>query len=173
MTSTNRPGREHRLITWLAHHRVATLLFWTLSILVRGVLGNDNPVATGMWAVGISMAMVSIFADVWHMSILCTRCAAEIPADGGMQAEYHMATLRYRHNNKANLYSWTSQLGLIALGVWWYPFMATAIGMQAAEHWALGVHRRLTPWCPWCKGWNDGDDTSVQPPVPTGQNTRS
>lgn len=170
MTSTAIPEKP---VAWLGHYSV--LLLWVA--VAAGVANNT----TGLRIAAVStMASVAWIAWIvawaadygYHQSHLCERCVAASPLNPQAVAARRKGILRAHHARKA-------QLAVLAFVVAWMvadPLMRhpaawtyvlnalvlVALGVNGAVTWQ---HRRLYPWCPFCR-WGDGGSHEVSPDIP-------
>lgn len=167
MTTQDRPREPHRITMWLAHHRAWIMTFWSGSVAV-GVILKSDLIDLVNFGGDVGLA-ATVYAQQKHSAILCGRCAAEFPIDGAEQAARKIGVLRWRH--KWATRSLLAALALFGVSVVWYPAIIFAAGLLTADYWVADVHRKLELWCPWCRGWKDGDEMPIRPPVPTGEST--
>jgi Na+/melibiose symporter-like transporter len=139
-----------------------------------------HPIA-GPLALGASFGLVSFVLVSWllmrrHDRSLCEHCVADMPLNP--------SELAARYNRRF----WMSHAGAEPRFV--LPYLAVLIGSNFATGtygrfaWAIvqssmiylilaySTHRRLQPWCPWCRGggggWDDHDPATPDP-VPDGR----
>lgn len=155
---------------WLAHYRLYFMVGWASAVAYQTFITTTNGLVNlAEWITFIG-AMACLYADVRHVAMICTRCAREFPLDGAEQAERRVDVLRAWHT--LTIAGSVAQFALLGLYFLWLPAIVFALIIQTGQHWLNVMHRRLMPWCPWCKGWNHGDDAPISPPVPTGEGTR-
>lgn len=154
---------------WLTHHQMAIYTVFAVAAtadnIVRGNVLDGVVLAAfvGLCAVNIGL--------IRHSAVLCEKCISEFPVDGDKQAERRIKYLAYTHNINNWLWKicgiWFATIFVasqwnVAIGL---PWLVTCFDVRART-----FHRRLEPWCPWCR--DDDDDVTVQPPVPSGEATR-
>lgn len=107
-----------------------------------------------------------------HLGMLCSRCLDAIPVDGAVQVKRRDWALRARHWMWAH--PWRAGLTLIALLVLSFFGPFAWIGHYvlwpffAVDTWMTRFHRRVVPWCPYCRGGGGGGLVELPNPVPTG-----
>jgi hypothetical protein len=154
-------------------HYGATLL--STSILAVIILGL-HPLS-GPLALTVPVALLAFVVASWmmmrqHDRRLCEQCVMAMPLNPAEQA------VRYRRR------FWLAHSG--AEPRFLVPYLAVLIGSNFATSpigrigWAIiqssmiyliasyATHRRLQPWCPWCRGDGGGgrDDEDATPPPP-------
>ena len=101
---------------------------------------------------------------------VCIRCLREQPDDGGQQVVRKVWYLYVHHLPGIGLYgkifvAFASCMGWVvatALDSWLGALLTLVTGSWFALDWyAHYVHRRLKPWCPWCR--DPGDDPDAVP----------
>ena len=130
---------------------------------------------------------VAYWYEVEHRQALCWRCADKIPVDIDAAVTRRRSQLIMIH--RFNTLMRTRRRFVIGSVV--YVLVAFAIVKWAPEFikfginllipifiiyfiWAARVHGRLMPWCPWCRGRDDGEDEVVEPtPDPAPENVAS
>lgn len=130
-----------------------------------------------------------IVTGLFHQKFarLCLRCMQDVPADAPVRAQSPRKRAWFR------FFHWTEKgRGLLPLviigafslalaGVWTliqqkpgeFSWMTAPMDLFViAFIWAIWVHHRYRPWCPYCKPW-DGDGGVVEPvPDPAGSGTK-
>lgn len=118
-------------------------------------------------------AFIAIFIAVEHnrREGLCVRCMQQVPADAGPRAQRQQSVLRVRHVTMERPWIMSTVylvlLGL-ALGATFdvidRRWSGAAISFWAAFYfYAIWVHHRLRPWCPYCRDWGEGGDHEAVP----------
>lgn len=149
--------------------------------IVAAILLRLRPPADATAALGASVALISFVLASWllmrrHDRGLCEHCMAAMPLNPSEQA------VRYRRR------LWLLHTGAERRFV--IPYLVVLIGSNFAPgpsgqlFWALmqtsmiylilsySTHRRLQPWCPWCRGDGGGEDAeepATPDPVPGDQ----
>jgi cytochrome b561 len=115
---------------------------------------------------------VIIIIGLLHLGVarICIRCMESVPPDAPVRAQRQKWLLRYAHamNEKRYLFaiigynligwflvSWLFPVGpdnVIRSG-WIFVPVDLALLLMAIS---LSAHHRMSPWCPYCRGWDDG-----------------
>jgi hypothetical protein len=163
-------GQPRRWSVWLTHHQLEVYIFFAVGATLNQMF--DNMFAVGLLSTAFVGLCAVCVALIRHNAVLCERCIADFPVDGDAQAEKHNLSLAYTHN--INNMLWRAAIywfAALIIGSAWpiltgLPWVVICLDLRARM-----LHRRLEPWCPWCR--NDDDwDVSVETPVPTGEATR-
>jgi hypothetical protein len=145
--------------------------------IVGVILLRLHPPTDPMMALGVSVALITFVVASWllmrrHDRGLCEHCMAGMPLNPSELA------VRYKRR------FWLSHSGAQPRYV--IPYFAVLIGSSFLPGksglliWSLvqtsmiylilayATHRRLQPWCPWCRGGDGGgeDDPVAPDPVP-------
>lgn len=137
---------------------------------------------------GVADAFVNIFAAtatviamimlyVHERGPLCETCISSMPLNVQETVERRMRFLRFRHKVADSPYIvwkligfWLAYfVGLLLLGghsVGGMLFGALFNTAIAYLLFATAVHRRLSPWCPWCRRGGGGEDEQIEAPDP-------
>jgi hypothetical protein len=102
-----------------------------------------------------------------HDRQLCEMCMAHLPLDPAGEADRKAARFWVAHNGSEMRYVAPylavvlgSSFAYDYIGKWvWAAIQATLVYLVLAQV----THRRLQPWCPWCRG--GGDDVPELPEV--------
>jgi hypothetical protein len=173
MTGESYPWSERLYGRW--GHFAPELLMGAIGAVI---LLGFRPVY-GPLALASSLGLVSFVLVSWvlmrrHDRSLCEHCVAAMPLNPSELA------VRYRTR------FWMSHAGAEPRYI--LPYLAVLIGSNFATGtfgrlaWAIvqssmiflilaySTHRRLQPWCPWCREGGGGDDEPATPdPVPDGR----
>ncbi|WP_375501888.1 hypothetical protein [uncultured Jatrophihabitans sp.] len=158
-----------RLAANLGHHASELLI---ASIGAAVILGL-RPLP-GAFGVTVPVALFGFVIASWllmraHDRRLCEACMSAMPLDAAKQATKY--TKRF----------WTAHTGseprflipylVVLLGsnfaagtvgrIFWAAMQLSMVYLILAQ----STHRRLQPWCPWCKGGGGGEDVDETPPV--------
>jgi hypothetical protein len=124
----------------------------------------------------VTLTLLGILYAIWkHNAELCERCIARMPLNPQSAVDKHRTKLRIHHQ-------------LVRWFVVWLA--ATITGDVMPQHWiatkciqsaatlsclfviyAIAVHNRLQPWCPFCPR-DDGDDDAADVPDPVDGNRK-
>lgn len=124
---------------------------------------------------------VTLVADFLHQqsTALCLRCINDVPVDAPVRAERRKWALRFHHFTAERTGQVTGMLiifvpNLLVLAMHPAP---TMLGAAPGLLWSLSAiisssqHRRLRPWCPYCRWDEDGDHEPSPDPVTFGTKT--
>jgi hypothetical protein len=166
------PRRLHRLVIWTGHHaNLILMIVFPIMFLNQFVPDSWALLGAGLAVLTILVMLGTMFADIRHNLGLCERCISDLPLDGSRQAEHRQRELRFVHFMRRRSF-WLIVL-MLAVGQGFVPspygfiLFGGLMALFTYEHFALLQHRRLQPWCPWCRDWDDGDDEEVETPTPT------
>lgn len=169
-------ARGQATLLRLGHHGlkaviVAVLLGTSLDLTATVTGWKISDVA--WWPVSVLM-MGAWFLLMRHDGRLCERCISEVAVDRPDLAQgWRLSMLRLSHLR-----------GLVVLVMLAVIFGGDVVPGHTSVHFSgaqgllldacmLAVwgsdfqHRRLIPWCPWCRGGGGGDDDDVLMPEPT------
>lgn len=165
-----------RLMTRIAH-----ALRWALPvmILLRVLSYFDYDSAFSRWiAEGfIWIFAVILFVAIFHQNAprLCVSCMEEVPENAAEVAERRQLFLWFEHRHALYpLLAWVPLLVVCAIstvGVTVYDdtFLGEVVLRIPndlylfAMVYALWIHHRLRPWCPYCRDWDDDGPTELVP----------
>lgn len=132
-------------------------------------------VVVGEFAFGSAASAAAV-----HTAYVCVRCAADIPADPGLESalKIHHLKRHHRYGLVISLAYVVSTLSAVVFtpqhwlgGYGFYIIFAGSLATLAAPQarWRR-THARLMPWCPWCRD-GGGDDEEFEPvdPDPHGR----
>jgi hypothetical protein len=140
------------------------------------------------WANTVVFSVV-FMAALLHQALarICLRCMEEVPADAPVRAQRRRSVLWFEHRTKPIWIYLLMWLAAIALsGGLRYALYRGLPTEDVHDNWtsapvtllillvvyAMVLHHRLQPWCPYCKGWDEGGDHERTPtPDPTGVKT--
>lgn len=163
---------RHADVSWadrLGHYGSELLI---TAIAATVVIGLYPP--PGLFALTIPVALFGVVILAWllmrhHDRRLCETCVLSMPLNPSAQAQ------RYRRR------FWMAHTGTEPR--FFVPYLVVLIGSNFAHStpgrvlWAVvqlstvwlilsqTTHRRLQPWCPWCRGDGGGEDVDETPPV--------
>lgn len=122
-------------------------------------------------ASSVGVITVFILMTRHDYNAVCIRCLREQPDDGGQQAQRRIWHLYAHHLPSLGLLGKVSVMfatvaawiaGSIMSDSWIGKALTLLAGSYIAYDWYANYeHRRLKPWCPWCKDPGDNPD-----PVP-------
>lgn len=173
MVTQDKPGRgDSRVLMWLGHYSVYLMLVALAAALFAEATGTrilPDLVSDLAWIAW----MVSVFADwYYHESRLCERCIAATPLDTQAAVDRWRPVLWWNHQPG---WRFTTLGASVAVSLWiagqahlaWWAWVLVVAGLSSYGFFFLSslLHRRLYPWCPYCR-WDDGGDEEVPPDVP-------
>ena len=139
------------------------------AVILMGLRPMNGPLALSMAILVLTFVLASWIMMRQHDRRLCEQCAASMPLNPAEQAARYERRL------------WVAHAG--SQPKFMLPYLAVLIGSNFASApgariaWALvqlsmiylilsySSHRKLQPWCPWCRGdGGGGDDADVAPP---------
>lgn len=177
--SAPEPGRINNFMALIGHHGAAVRIGCIAGIAASTAMPDS-------WAiVGITIMVLAIAGFVlttiaetsYHVGSICLRCFHETPLENPKLAEKKKPQLKRFHWFTPRrciiliVIILTTQLGSIALGNLAHHLIMPLTLVPACYLAYLGIiHRRLQPWCPWCRhrGHGDDDDDVVVPDGPPG-----
>jgi hypothetical protein len=139
------------------------------------------PYASGLAHLIPFMVAAGVIALVFHLrkGALCLRCIRSSPLNPQRAVERNKVFLYVAH--------WPRKK-------WWIVWSACLSGTIAADFftgvvndllktpmdvfflvvmWGIWAHHRLAPWCPYCRGWDEGGEEELVPdPDPSEKATR-
>ena len=159
-------------------HRVLVVAAVIVGLILLGArLGPDLHDTLALLA--SALALVWILAQFAHESRahLCARCLAAMPVDPGPAVARGRVWLRLYHgltDSPAGLPVYLVVLALAYLpsflgwpGLDWLWFLPIT-----GFTWLSLRHHAVRPWCPYCRGWDDGGDHEPSPtPDPAATKT--
>lgn len=164
---------------WLGHYSTPALLAAVVASVADDAMGQ--PGGAVQW---ITIAVWALWLAAWladggvHQERLCERCIAASPLDPQAAVDRWRRVLRLHHERRVMI----AVLGAVVVwdvmaGRLHHP-PAWALAVSALTSVALGAsyavtwqHRRLYPWCPFCR-WDEGGAEEVSPDVPAPAVTR-
>lgn len=165
-------NRRTRLLMWLGHYSDVMIWGFIAAVILGDATGNSIGWIEDTGAVVCGFWVLTKLADSRvHMERLCERCAAATPLDCQAAVRRWKRALWWRHQRKAQLAVFIVMAAIFLLDaiagkhVWVYAVHAfgfLVLGLTTIPAWQ---HRRLQPWCPYCR-WDDGGDEEVAPDVP-------
>lgn len=185
MTHTDAGGddsRGTRLSETLAHISIYVLPCW-LAVCVAswfGLLG-----AASRFIAGTVMVVCALSVLVHRRSgRLCVRCIEEVPTDAPLRSQRKKKILWLAHfiTTRAGMavtiiVLFSPQLlaiafqGALSTGIW-STLLRTPLDLwMFAVLYSEATHYRLLLWCPYCRGWEDGDPEPSPDPTVFGTKT--
>lgn len=139
----------------------------------------------------LSSVLIGVFyaLDHRHTSGICLRCGENFPLDPGAEAEKKLRSLQFFHRvwrpeGRGSNYTLLTRYGVffgvfgIALAMQMARIFSSTVGaviiLTTLWLWLVGFgflgirHRRLQPWCPFCKRPDGGGDHHGQVPDDPG-----
>jgi hypothetical protein len=163
-----------RAAMWLGHYSTVLLLAAVATSVADDATGQSQGALE--WAASaVWLAWIAAFtADIGrHQERLCERCIAASPLDPQAAVTRWRGVLRLHHARRAGL---ALLGGIIAWDVvnslfrhppaWALAIDALTAVVLGASYAVTWQHRRLYPWCPFCR-WGEGGAHEVSPDVPS------
>lgn len=165
------PGESgwSRAMTALTH-----VLPWVLAVGLATRIASWFGLLTSLDLTVAVVILACSSATLLHQrsSHLCERCIAEVPADAPALAQRRKALLWFSHQIATRI----GIAGLLAPAVA-IGFVGTNFASPAIQHLARvpldvllfaslytsWLHHRLRPWCPYCRGWDEGGEPEPSP----------
>lgn len=182
MTGAGWAGRisvPERPAMWLGHYSTLLMLAAVVATVADDATGQRQA-AVG-WAAAAAWAcwIAAFLADGgYHRERLCERCIAASPLDPQAAVDRWRSVLRLHHARAAmvitmgTVVAWNFASVLIRRPPWWVlALSALAYVVLGASYAVAWQHRRLYPWCPFCR-WDEGGAHEVSPDVPAPAATR-
>lgn len=172
--STAAAGARREFWPWLGHNA------WRLSFVVNAILVATVFWQSSPWIAAVILALILVFAAAQqrHDRSLCEHCIAHMPLDPQTEIIKRDRWLRANHVGEATSRKWASLifavLSLSYVGVLVFAprpvggaVIVLVIGILGPlATIGIQIHKRLQPWCPYCRR-NDGGDYQFDPnPTP-------
>jgi hypothetical protein len=167
--------RTDRALMWLGHYATHLLLLAIAAAVVNDSLGGHVTAAqyadSALWIAWFAALMAEINR---HQGRLCERCIAAAPTlDPESSVRRWRPALRCYHVKAVTIVLLLVMLAwFIYIDTtggrkhpWQYALDAVAVIILGAKYLIDHQHRRLYPWCPFCR-WDEGGSEEVAPPVP-------
>lgn len=153
----------------------------TTTAILNG-LASESALTTMVTFVAVIIMVLAKVGDVHHERLWpCDRCAARFPLNAPALAERRRAILQRYHNKWLAAAVLGPMLMVLFAGPWVLRWTLGAEGVRSYSSlwlipmwpilayfaWERHVHRKLQPWCPWCRRRDEDDDPIVIPePTP-------
>lgn len=173
MISNTYPG-SGRLVGWWGHCAPQSLMVAIFAV----ILLKLRPVEDPFLNLTVAVSLMAFILSTWlvmrrHDRGLCEHCMASMPLNPSAMAVRYKRRFWLTHTGSEMRFVIPYLVVLIGLG-----FATTPIGViawtiaQTTMIYAIlayATHRRLQPWCPWCReGGGGADEEAVTPdPVPS------
>lgn len=125
--------------------------------------------------------MVGVIALYRHLRFggLCLRCMRNTPLDPGREVARNKVFLWELHWSTGRLWVVLGVcVGILLVGEHAHGLMHTLSKIPLdiqffSLTWAIWIHHRLRPWCPYCRGWGEGgEEERVPDPDPAEKGVR-
>lgn len=114
----------------------------------------------------VANAAVLAVALAWwaHSRRLCEWCIGYLPTDPDAEVARHRGSLHWCHHPQRRAVTWVTTAGMLSAVVMPAPSLSAAViavfaGACAVELRCDRLHRDLMPWCPWCRGGGETDES--------------
>jgi hypothetical protein len=153
-------------------HALPTVLVMAVASRILYWLGYLSLTVTG---VAFDILLVFWFTCLVHIrrqTRLCLRCIKTAPLDPENQVRTRKWLLCVEHFPiRLDLYilAITMAISVGGIEIFIYNSAPYRLADIPLDTWVLGsiyatwTHHRLRPWCPYCKGWDDGGDEELVP----------
>jgi uncharacterized membrane protein len=172
-TAADEPRRENRAVMLVGHYSWVCGAAVVVMTIAADVFGGRyrwlNFVGLAMWAI---WWLALLGADKrYHNARLCERCITATPLDPQASVDRWRRFLRMEHETGR----WLGVLVVVfGADVWvdsrysWLTTVADCLflAVLALTYSAEYIHRRLYPWCPFCRWGDEGGDHEEAPDVP-------
>jgi hypothetical protein len=162
-------GLLARLAARLGHHATGLLVASIAGAIVLGL----HPLS-GILEFTVPAALFAFVIASWlmmrnHDRRLCEPCMAAMPLNPSQQAVKYKRRFWMAHAGSEPRFLipyvavlvgsnfFTGTIGRIA----WAVIQMSMVYLILSQ----SSHRRLQPWCPWCRGGGGGEEVDVTPPV--------
>lgn len=144
---------------------VLNIAVWSLLFPISLLPGSRFPEGTAIpWVLAL---MSSSYLTEYHDKRLCEKCIRKVPVNAQEKAQEIKKLLRF-HHARHTLAGSLAILAFLVVATWLPPFWPGFIGLIIGTALIYGglvadrLHRRLYPWCPYCK-WGRGGDGEREP----------
>ena len=159
----------NRFAQRLGHHAGEVLILAIAGVIIVGL----HPLP-GVFALTGALALILVVLVSWlamrrHDRRLCEQCVAAMPLNPSEQATRYRRRFWTAHSLSEPRYLLPYLTVLIGSNfatsgpgrVAWALIQSSMIYLIAAQ----ATHRRLQPWCPWCREDGGGEHVAEEPPV--------
>lgn len=181
MTVQDKPYRgDNRALMWLGHNSIRITFAYSafaVAIAVAAFAGWQPVYLTWPGAAFTLVWVGSIMAEMgYHDERLCEKCGKATPLDPQGAIDRWRPVLRAYHDSRfliaVALIVVTGTTVMVMSpqhhAPWWAYAVAIFVAVVVAGYfWFVHIHRRLYPWCPWCR-WEGGGDEEISPDLPVG-----
>lgn len=159
-------------------HSIPALVVVALAMRVVFLVTNQWWVADNIASISV---VVGIFALIFHLRRggLCLRCIRNAPLDPERGVRRNKLFLQMIHMRTKTFWVWYAACYVSAIAS---AFVHGAVAILFklpldvlffSAVWSAWQHHRLQPWCPYCRGWDEGGDEELVPdPDPSETATR-
>lgn len=151
------------------HYNMVAFIALAAMAVANTVAGRHPGLLRDMTYPVFAAWIFSFYADDgYHSRRLCWRCARHAPADPEASVARWRRALWLHHRAGLVLLAGAVPVSGLLLSSHLPPGLdiASDIGVivvAGAASWSGIMHRRLRPWCPWCKPWGEGGDAEAVP----------
>lgn len=160
-----------RVVVRLGHYSHLMLSGSILAVIALGVYPLSGALMFTVPVGLLALVLLSWMLMRQHDRRLCELCVAAMPLNPGEAAARYRARFWLAHSGMRPRFLVPyltllvgSNLAMGTIGrIGWALVQSTMLYLIAA----YSTHRRLQPWCPWCRGGDGGQDRDdVAPPPP-------
>lgn len=119
-------------------------------------------------SIAVVVGFVALFLHL-RTGALCLRCVQSAPLDPETEVRQKKMFLWQQHWSVKRFYAvWFAFLILTVIAnsapqPWTFLLDLPMNALFFSAMWAIWVHHRLGPWCPYCRGWDDGGPEELVP----------
>jgi hypothetical protein len=137
---------------------------------LAGMAGLGSPLLLA----AITLAVLVVCVAWWvHSRQMCEWCIGYVPVDSAAEVNRHRGSLHWCHHPRRRAITMVSTAGMLSAPLMPTPHLAAAViavfaFVCSVELRCEGLHRDLMPWCPWCRGGGETDETWTPDPTLAG-----
>lgn len=175
MTTRGEPPLS-RVVTFAAH-AIPYVIVSAVAVRIASLIGL---IPLYVWIV-LEIATLTSFVALFIHKItgaLCLRCIRDSPLNPELSVRQNKYFLRFEHRT----FKQWMLIYMVCLICSIVPtnngIMSVALALPMdvllfTQMWGFWIHHRLQPWCPYCRGWDEGGDEELVPdPDPAASRTR-
>jgi hypothetical protein len=167
--------------------RAATLMTHSIPALLVASITARIGYFAGVPVIGSLDSLLSFAVLAWMFALyrhlryggLCLRCLRMSPLDPESSVRHWRPFLWMVHWSRGKFWGIYGICVITAFASDWadgWLKIALKLPLDIVFYsmtWAIWTHHRLAPWCPYCRGWDEGGDEELVPePDPTEKATR-
>jgi len=163
------PRKPSRLLMLAGHYTPVAFIALAAMALADEATGRHPGLLRDITYVAGAAWLLSFYADEgYHSRGLCWRCARHAPANPDASVARWRRALWLHHKPGLVLLAGALPVAVLLLGSHFPRWLSVAsdvciLVVAGSAFWSGIMHRRLRPWCPWCKPWDEGGDSEAVP----------